>query len=172
MAEPQENITPPQSLTVPQLVKQLTAILTADELPVQTRNHYIPIFSSNPFLLISLLSSKCLFHRPNTLLSFYKWAQSHLPPSVSRSPLPLLSLLPTLLSRRKFSNAKALLTSFIVLDNSNILYRHILNLPAAAKNARDLKSLLDASIGAYVSSGRPHYAARISSGRPHYWSCR
>src|SRR2546423_1309778 len=108
----------------PQLLETLTKVLTSDKLQLQTLNSYIPNFSSNPNLLISVLSSKSLPHLPTTLLSFFKWAQSHLPHSISHSPLAVLSVLPPLLSHHKFLDAKSLLTSFIVTDKSNILHSH------------------------------------------------
>ncbi|KAF2318589.1 hypothetical protein GH714_009184 [Hevea brasiliensis] len=158
-----ENIPNPQSLTESQVLETLTNILTSEKVPLQNLSPYIPHLSSSPNLIVSLLSSKALSHRPTTLLSFFKWAQTHLPPSISQSPLPLLSLLPPLLSHHKFSDAKSLLTSFIAADKTNVLHRHILHPPAGVEHTRTLRALLDTSIGAYVGSGRPHHAAQIFS---------
>ncbi|KAJ6900561.1 hypothetical protein NC652_026613 [Populus alba x Populus x berolinensis] len=143
------------------LLGTLTTILTSENFSFESLKPYIPHLSTNPSLLISLLNSKTLIQNPNTLLQFY----TCLPPSITHhSPLPLLSLLPSILRCRHFHAAKSLLSSFIFVDKSSSLHYLLLH-PQKTKNPVSClhisKPLLDVSIGAYVACGRPHQAAQI-----------
>ncbi|KAJ6325388.1 hypothetical protein OIU76_012467 [Salix suchowensis] len=143
------------------LLETLTKILTSENFSFESLNPYIPHLSTNLALLISLLNSKTLTQNPNTLLQFYMY----LPPSITyNSPLPLVSLLPSILRYRHFHTAKSLLSSFISVDKSSSLH-HLLLHPQKINNPVTClhisKPLLDVSIGAYVACGRPHQAAQI-----------
>ncbi|KAJ0046027.1 hypothetical protein Pint_06117 [Pistacia integerrima] len=153
---------PNQESTEPQLFRTLTEILTKDTTPLESLTPHIQHLTQPLFL--SLLSSKTLAQRPNTLLSFFKWAQSHLPPSLIKSPLPLLSLLPSLFQYHKHSDAKSLLVSFINSDHQHVLHSYIVN-PSnwdpKKYGIKLSKPLFDTCISAYVESGKPHLAAQI-----------
>ncbi|KAJ0102357.1 hypothetical protein Patl1_06174 [Pistacia atlantica] len=153
---------PNQESTEPQLFRTLTEILTRDTTPLESLTPHIQHLTQPLFL--SLLSSKTLAQRPNTLLSFFKWAQSHLPHSLIKSPLPLLSLLPSLFQYHKHSDAKSLLVSFINSDHQHVLHSYIVN-PSnwdpKKYGIKLSKPLFDTCISAYVESGKPHLAAQI-----------
>ncbi|KAJ0047149.1 hypothetical protein Pint_06495 [Pistacia integerrima] len=154
---------PNQESTEPQLLRTLIKILTEDTTALESLTPHIQHFTQP--VLLSLLSSKTLAKRPNTLLSF-KWAQSHLPPSLRQSPLPLLSLLPSLFQHRKYLDAKSLLVSFINSDRQRVLRSYIVN-PSnwdPKKYGIKLSKLLfDMCISAYVQSRKPHLEAKIFS---------
>ncbi|CAI0442861.1 unnamed protein product [Linum tenue] len=153
-----ERGAPPATSVTPQLVEVLTKILTTEKEPLQKLSSYIPHFSANSNLLVSLLSSNTLARMPTTLLSLLKWSQAHLPETLSRSPLPLLLVISSLVAHHKFVDAKTLMTSFIASDKLNSLHYHILH---PDSRTRVTRGVYDLSIGAYVAAGRPHDAANI-----------
>ncbi|KAJ0046236.1 hypothetical protein Pint_06491 [Pistacia integerrima] len=155
---------PNQESTEPQLLRTLIKILTEDTTALESLTPHIQHLAQP--VLLSLLSSKTLAKRPNTLISFFKWAQSHLPPSLRQSPLPLLSLLPSFFQHRKYLDAKSLLVSFINSDRQCVLHSYIVN-PSnwdpKKYGIKLSKPLFDTCICAYVQSGKPHLAAQIFS---------
>ncbi|KAJ0101288.1 hypothetical protein Patl1_06600 [Pistacia atlantica] len=83
-----------------------------------------------------------------------------------QSPLPLLSLLPSLFQHRKYLDAKSLLVSFINSDRQHVLHSYIVN-PSnwdpKKYGIKLSKPLFDTCISAYVRPRKPHLAAQIFS---------
>ncbi|GFY84574.1 pentatricopeptide repeat (PPR) superfamily protein [Actinidia rufa] len=153
----------PPPLTPPQIIRSVTSVLTSNNASLSSLTPFIPHLT--PPLILSILSSKTLASRPTTLLSFFKWAQNHIP-NLNHNPSqafrPLLSLLTSLLSHYNFVDAKSLLIKFLAIDTRRDLHRLLLHpansLPRHFSKAR---VLLDTAIGAYVQLGRPHLAVEI-----------
>ncbi|KAG6600102.1 Pentatricopeptide repeat-containing protein, partial [Cucurbita argyrosperma subsp. sororia] len=143
-----------------ELIQTITTILTSTKAPLTALAPYAAHLS--PSLVSSILSSKALSSHPTILLSLFKWAQKHVP-SFSSPPnnslSSLFTILPSLFSHNKFSDAKSLLVSFIANDRQHELHNLILH--PTRDLPRPSKALMDTSIGAYVQMGKPHLAAQI-----------
>uniref|UniRef100_A0A1J3I837 Pentatricopeptide repeat-containing protein n=1 Tax=Noccaea caerulescens TaxID=107243 RepID=A0A1J3I837_NOCCA len=151
------TLKPPES----QLLKTLTSILTSERTHfLETLNPYIPHITQP--LLCSLLSSPSLAKRPETLVSFFRWAQTSIPEAfASDSPLPLLSVVRSLLSHHKFADAKSLLVSYIRTSDASLSLCNSLLHPNLHLSPPPSKALFDISLGAYLQAGKPHVALQI-----------
>ncbi|CAK8569348.1 unnamed protein product [Lathyrus sativus] len=137
-----------------QLIKTITTMLTNHQNP-QHLQPFIPHLTLP--IIISILSWKPLHSHPQTIVSFFKWFQTNAPSTLSVSPKPLLTLLPPLLSHRKFSDAKSLLLDFISSHHP----RHSLHSRLLRSDHSIPKLVLDTSIAAYVFSQQPQLAFDI-----------
>ncbi|KAL2453090.1 Pentatricopeptide repeat-containing protein [Abeliophyllum distichum] len=87
---------------------------------------FIP--SLTPPIIHSVVSSPSLHHFPSILMSFLTWVHSHTLHSPPLPLPPLLSILSSLLSHRKFNDARRILQTHIVSDHpQHHLHRHLLH---------------------------------------------
>ncbi|KAH7862192.1 hypothetical protein Vadar_001267 [Vaccinium darrowii] len=147
-------------LTPPQIVGTVIAVLTSNTASLASLSPFIPHLT--PPLIHSILCSKTLASRPTALLSFFTWAQSHIP-ALTIDPtqtLPsFLTILSSLFSHNKFVDAKSLLVKFISADRRHFLHQSLLH--PVRSLPRPSKALLDTAVGAYVQLGNPHLAIQI-----------
>ncbi|KAL9299665.1 Pentatricopeptide repeat-containing protein [Arabidopsis thaliana] len=151
------TLKPPES----QLLKTLTSILTSEKTHfLETLNPYIPQITQP--LLTSLLSSPSLAKKPETLVSFFQWAQTSIPEAFpSDSPLPLISVVRSLLSHHKFADAKSLLVSYIRTSDASLSLCNSLLHPNLHLSPPPSKALFDIALSAYLHEGKPHVALQI-----------